>query len=139
MKLTQLVAKAMVTAGLVLPAVGLAVGVANANPLSPPPVPKPLLATAMANGNKAVPTTMATPFGSAGAFSPQPGLAIAMANSNMAVPTTTATPFTSATSIANGNMAVPTTTATPFSGGIRTRHGTTTGTSLFGIFAGRLG
>jgi hypothetical protein len=34
--------------------------------------------------------------------------------------------------MANGNMVVPATTTTPLSGGIRTRHGRTGGTSLFG-------
>ena len=74
MKLKRLVAKTMVAGGLCLPAFGLA-GVANADPPSPPPVPTPPvpafvqethaaaqtgLATAMADGNKVVPSTTPT-------------------------------------------------------------------------------
>jgi hypothetical protein len=79
-KLKQVVAKATVAAALVLPTVGLGIGVAN-HPPSPPQVPivpnvpsgalpglptaavDPNGATAMANGNQAVPATPATPFG----------------------------------------------------------------------------
>jgi hypothetical protein len=84
---------------------------------------------------KVVPTTTATPFGSPGSYADQPGLAIAMLNGNLVVPT--GIPFGSATSMARGNMVAPATTTTPLSGGIRTRHGRTGGTSLFGASAGR--
>ena len=75
MKLKRLVAKIMVAGGLCLPAIGLGIGVANADPPSPPPVPTPPvpafvlathaaaqtgLATAMADGNKVVPSTKPT-------------------------------------------------------------------------------
>jgi hypothetical protein len=84
---------------------------------------------------KVVPTTTATPFGSPSSYADQPGLAIAMLNGNLVVPT--GIPFGSATSMARGNMVAPATTTTPLSGGIRTRHGRTGGTSLFGASAGR--
>ena len=75
------------------------------------------------NGNKFVPTTTATPFGSPGTFSDQPGLAIALANGVMVVPT--GIPFGAAPSMTTGNMVGPATTTTSLSGGIRTRHGRT--------------
>jgi hypothetical protein len=107
--------------------------VANLAPLSRGP-------TTVARGaNKFVPTTTATPFGSPGTFDRQPGLVIADANGNMVVATTTAIPFGLATPMAKGNMFVPATTTTPLSGGIRTRHGRTGGTSLFGVLGRRFG
>jgi hypothetical protein len=63
MKLKQLVAKAMVVGGVGLPAVGLGIGVANADPPYLPLVPTPPPATPVANGNKVVPTSTATSFG----------------------------------------------------------------------------
>jgi len=79
MRLKRLAAKAMIAGGLVLPAVGLGIGVAN-HPPTPPQVPTvpnvpagaipglptavvdPEGATALANDNQLVPTR-ATPFG----------------------------------------------------------------------------
>jgi hypothetical protein len=89
------------------------------------------------NGNKFVPTTTVTPFGSPGTFSDQPGLAIAVANGTIVVPT--GIPFGAAPSMTTGNMVGPATTTTPLSGGIRTRHGRTGGTSLFGVLGGLFG
>jgi hypothetical protein len=89
--------------------------------------------------NKFVPIITATPFGSPGTFDRQPGLAIAIANGNTVVPTTTAIPFGLATPMVKGNMFVPASTITPLSGGIRTRHGRTGGTSLFGVLRGPFG
>jgi hypothetical protein len=104
--------------------------VANLAPLSRGP-------TVARGANKFVPTTTATPFGSPGTFADQPGLAIAMTNGNLVVPT--GIPFGLATPMAKGNMFVPATTTTPLSGGIRTRHGRTGGTSLFGVLGRRFG
>jgi hypothetical protein len=87
--------------------------------------------------NKFVPTTTATPFGSPGTFDRQPGLAIADANGTSVVPT--GIPFGYLTPMVKGNMVVPATTTTPLSGGIRTRHGRTGGTSLFGVLGRRFG
>jgi hypothetical protein len=93
MKLKQLVAKTIVAGGLGLPAVGLGIGVANADQPDPPVVPTSPLTTAMTDGNKVVPTTTATPFTSAGtAATLQTGPATAMTNKT-AVPTATAAPF----------------------------------------------
>src|SRR5215211_5616546 len=112
MELKKLVAKAMVVGGLGLPAIGLGIGVANADPTSPPPAPP---------GNKAVPITTATPFRSTGTVAAaQTGLPTAMANGNKAVPPTTATPFRSTGTVAAAQTrvatAVPATAATPFGG-----------------------
>jgi hypothetical protein len=94
MKLKQLVAEAMVAGGLGLPAVGLGVGVANADPpFTPPPVPTPTHAKTMANGNKVVPTITATPFSFAGLPVVQTAPATATANGGRSVPTVTAAPF----------------------------------------------
>ena len=87
--------------------------------------------------NKFVPTITATPFGSPGTFARQPGLDIAVANGTMVVPT--GIPFGAAPSMTTGNMVGPATTTTPLSGGIRTRHGRTGGTSLFGVLGGLFG
>jgi hypothetical protein len=82
--------------------------------------------------NKFVPIVVATPFGSPGTIERQPGLAVATANGIMVAATHTDIPFGLATPMAQGNMFVPATTTTPVTGGIRTRHGRTGGTSLFG-------
>lgn len=129
MKLKQIVAKAMIVGGCGLPALGLGIGVANADtPSRPPgPTPRPVPTTAptkpvtaMVNGNRVRPTTMATPFTSRG--TPASGL-------TTAGPTTTGTPFTfTGTSpsapmgsaaeprVVSPTTAGPTTTATPFGG-----------------------
>jgi hypothetical protein len=139
-------ATVMMTAGLGLAGFGAAAG-AQAQPDSST---GPANSKSAANGapihagptgaNKAVPTTLATPFG--GTIARQPGLAIAMANGNMVVPA--GIPLGSATPMAQGNMVVPTTTITPLSGGIRTRRGhggiastaSTGGTSPLGALGG---
>jgi hypothetical protein len=88
MRLRQLVAKATVACTLGLPAVGLAIGMANHPPSAPqvptlpnvPAVTPPALAPAMANADEA--TAMANA-----------DEAAAMANANQVVPTITATPL----------------------------------------------
>ena len=94
MKLKQLIAKAMVVGGLGLPTVGLGTGMADAQPpCSPPPGPPPPNVTAMANCNKVVPETKATPFTftSIGTLAAQAGPATAAGVAS--VPTVAATPF----------------------------------------------
>jgi hypothetical protein len=83
--------------------------------------------TSANKGNKVVPSTLATPFGTITAR--QPGLATALANGNTAVPT--GIPAGYPTPMAQGNLVGPATTITPLSGVIRTRHGNAAGTSLF--------
>lgn len=91
--------------------------------------------TVATGANKFVPTITATPFGSTGTYADQPGLVIADANGNSVVPT--GIPSGYPTPMVQGNMVGPATATTPLSGGIRTRHGRTGGTSLFGLL-GRL-
>jgi hypothetical protein len=105
MKLKRLVAKAVVAGGLGLPAVGLGIGVANADPPSRPPMPTPPSvpaatlskpATVMVNGNKVLPTTTARRFASTDTAAPaQTGPATLRwgVNGNRVTPTTRATPF----------------------------------------------
>ncbi len=88
-------------------------------------------------GKRFVPTVRATPFGSPGSFSAQPGLAVANENGNRVV--STATPLGSATPMVRGNLVGPATETTPVDGGIRTRHGRTGSTSLFGVLRGLFG
>lgn len=144
----KLIVKTMVVAGLVLPAIGLGVGMANASPPVPwvpgcqaitrpggcqapggtaPTVPATIGAPApktsgavVANGNKVLPTSTASPFGSLNTVAPAPTV--------------------SAATVANGSKVLPTTTATGDDGGVVPgRHNPssqTSGSPLITLFGG---
>ena len=139
MKLKRHVAEALLVGCLALPAAGLGMSVANADPPSRPSVPKPPgvsaaavrdAATTMKNGNRVAPTTTATrfiPHGTPAAA--RTGQGTSMVDGTTLAPvgaaiqsTLTGPPASAQTAPANrpadvnGNSAAPTTRAEPFTG-----------------------